>query len=339
MQQADQKNNLLLAGDIGGTKTMLALYQPQGNALAARAETTFPSAGFDSLEAIVKRFLAEQEVRPRRACFGVAGPVVGGRSRITNLPWEMSEQGLATACGLDAVRLLNDLEAAAFGLLYLPEEDFVDLNPEAEPAPGNRAVIAAGTGLGEALLVRQGETYLPVATEGGHADLAARNPQEDALLAWLRQRFPEHVSYERVLSGPGIHTLYLFLRDSGFAGEPDAMRNLPPEADPSALISRLALEEGDALCRETLRLFCRLYGAEAGNLALKSMATAGVLIGGGIAPKILPALQDGEFLQAFRAKGRFADLLARMPVRVALNPQAPLLGAAHYAWRLMEPRA
>ncbi len=249
----------------------------------------------------------------------------------TNLPWDISAANLRELLGIDQVYLLNDLEATAYGMLHLEDSAFVDLNPDAKSVRGNCAVIAAGTGLGEAILYFDGKNYHPIASEGGHCDFAPLTPQQDSLLLWLRQRFPEHVSLERILSGPGISTLYDYLRESGFAAESDLLKNIPENEDKSALISKAAFEENDPLSVETLRLFSEIYGAEAGNLALKCLSVGGVYLGGGIAPKILPFLQTDTFYSAFISKGRFASMLRRIPLKVSLNPETALLGAAHFA--------
>jgi len=324
---------MILAGDVGGTKTALALFEEAGGGLRPVREASFPSKDHASLEEIVLAFLgAGEEVTPRAACFGVAGAVIDGKSQATNLPWRLEEGRLARASGAPCTRLLNDLEATAYGVLHLPPDELAPLNPKAAaPRKGNVAVIAAGTGLGEAVLYWDGRRYHPVASEGGHVDFAPRTDSEIDLLRYLRQRHG-HVSYERVLSGPGLHNVYNFLRDSGAHPEPPALaRRLAAAADPSAVISELGLAGEEPLCAAALEMFCTLYGAEAGNLALKCVAVGGAFVGGGIAPKILPALRQGAFLRGFLDKGRFAALLETIPVHVALNPRAALLGAAHYA--------
>lgn len=326
---------MILAGDVGGTKTVLGLFEEAGGTLTVAREEIFPSRGHRALEEILERFLGGGS-RPavRAACFGVAGPVVGGRSRTTNLPWELEETALARAVGAPRAKLLNDLEAAAFGMLFLAPKELHALNPgAASRRTGNVAVIAAGTGLGEAMLYWDGERYHPIASEGGHADFAPQTDLEVRLLGYLQQEFG-HVSYERVLSGPGFLNIYRFLRDTGYAKEPAWLQEKLAMGDPSATITQVALAGGDPLCSATLDLFVAIYGAEAGNLALKCLAVGGVYIGGGIAPKILPKLADGTFARAFTSKGRLADLLRKVEVKVALNPRAPLIGAAHYARQL-----
>jgi glucokinase len=271
------------------------------------------------------------KIRIDAACFGIAGPVIEGQCRTTNLPWEITTVQLQSHLKSKNVRLLNDLEATAYGMLYLGEDEFLDLNPMGEAINGNRAVIAAGTGLGEAMLFWDGRHYHPIASEGGHTDFAPSTPQQDNLLKWLRHRYGGHVSFERILSGPGLYTLYEFLAESGFAPQPTWMLTLSDGADRSARVSQGALIDNDPLCVEALRLFVEIYGAESGNLALKTMSLGGVYIGGGIAPKILSAMSNDTFMNAFVNKGRFEPLLRNMEVKISLNPQAALLGAAHFA--------
>ncbi len=322
---------MILAGDIGGTKTVLALYTRDADTLVLQRRRSFSSRGYRTFSDVIAAFFeSSPPAPPAAACFGVAGPVINGVCRTTNLPWEIAAADLQKQLGTADVTLLNDLEATAFGMLHLNEENFVSLNPGAKRTPGNRAVIAAGTGLGEAFLIYDGRRYRPVGSEGGHSDFAPADAQQDALLQWLRGRYGSHVSYERILSGPGLYTLYEFVLQSGFAPAPDFMKSLPPGADKSAAVSEGALKHRDPLCTETLRLFCTVYGAEAGNLALKCLALGGVYVGGGIAPKILPFLQ-AHFMDSFTAKGRFRGLLENMEVKVSLEQDTALLGAAYFA--------
>ncbi|HZF70176.1 glucokinase [Sulfuricurvum sp.] len=322
---------MILAGDIGGTKTNLALFEMVEGTPRIQVRQQYESRAFSSLSDVITAFKADiKEWTVDAACFGIAGPIIAGNCKTTNLPWEITTADLQTQLQTDKVRLLNDLEATAYGMLYLRDEEFVTLNT-GESVNANRAVIAAGTGLGEAMLFWDGAGYYPVGSEGGHTDFAPMNEQHDDLLRWLRVRYPSHVSIERILSGPGIAAVYYFLRESGFAPEPKAMLGLSEGEERSALISRCALEENDPLCVETLRLFVEIYGSEAGNLALKTMSLGGVYIGGGIAPKILPAIVSGTFMEAFVKKGRFEALLRSMPVKISLNAETALLGAAHFA--------
>ncbi len=321
---------MILAGDIGGTKTVLSiLSRDTDGSLTCVQEQTYASQQFAEFDDILTAFLPA-DVTIRSACFGVAGPVVNERCQTTNLPWLLDGAALKIKLGTAKVKLLNDLEAMALGMLSLPEHDLVELNPNAQTLVGNSAVIAAGTGLGEAILYWDGDKYHALATEGGHTDFAAQNAQQDLLLAYLRKIYPEHVSYERILSGIGFSHLYDFLCEQGFAPACPAVPDINSDIDRNAVISRLGASGEDPLCAEVVRLFVELYGAEAGNLALKSFATGGVFIGGGIAPKILSAMQDGQFIRAFKAKGRFVPLLDKVSVKLSLNPRTPLIGAINY---------
>lgn len=325
---------MILAGDIGGTKTVLALLQRDADGvLTCVQEQTFASGEYPGFDAILELFLPKN-VHIATACFGVAGPVVDQRCYATNLSWTLDAELLKAKLGTKHVRLLNDLEAMAVGMLHLQAEDFIELNPHAETHAGNIAVIAAGTGLGEAILYWDGRQHHPIATEGGHCTFAPQNQQQDKLLEFLRGRYPQHVSYERILSGIGFSNLYDFLLDNQFApacpAVPNAQDAKLSNLDRNAIISRLGINDEDALCSEAVRLFVEIYGAEAGNLVMKSFATGGVFIGGGIGPKIRSALESGGFMQAFTAKGRFQAILGKVSVKLALNARTPLLGAMHY---------
>lgn len=324
---------MILAGDIGGTSSRLAFFEIQSGRLCLVAERTYPSRKYPGLLEIAGAFAAEQEHKIDAACFGIAGPVRNGCVITPNLAWMVDSRSLARGLGLPAVTLINDLEANAHGIAALEPADFVTLNPGAPDAQGNAAVISVGTGLGEAGLYWDGRSHHPFACEGGHADFAPRTELETQLLRYLLARF-EHISYERVLSGPGLHTVYLFLRDTGCGKEPDSLAQELLAADPSAVISQAGLEGRYELCVQALELFVSFYGAEAGNLALKTMATGGVFIGGGIAPKIIQKLQGPTFMAAFTAKGRMKPLLEAMPVRVILKETTALLGAARCAVQL-----
>jgi glucokinase len=322
--------NLVLAGDIGGTKTNLALFSVQGEKLHAESQRTFQSKRYSGLTPILKEFGDTERIGA--ACFGIAGPVVDGRVKTTNLPWIIDTEELRRTLKLDGVYLLNDLEASAYGLFTLEEDEFFTLNEGKMRQTGNKALIAAGTGLGQAILFDDGHHFRPLASEGGHADFAPRNELEIELLRYLMGRFGGHVSYERVLSGPGLFNIYRFLKESRGMEEPSWLtERLSAADDPSALISQTALAEEAEICVEALNLFVSMYGAEAGNLALRAKSVRGLYVGGGIAPKILDKLKDGTFMKAFLDKGRYRDLLAATPVQVILNPQAALRGAAYYA--------
>jgi glucokinase len=325
---------MILAGDIGGTKTVLALFEDAGGELRLVRDGTFPSQAHASLEEILAKFLASGTTPALRAgCFGVAGAVIEGKCKTTNLPWQLDEVQLASAIKAPRAKLLNDLEAAAYGMLYLRDDELLSLNPGAAPRrKGNVAVIAAGTGLGEAMLYWDGQKHHPLASEGGHADYAPQTDEEIELLRWLRAKHG-HVSYERLLSGPGFHNIFLFLREGGRYAESPALKEaLAAGGDTNIAVTRLGVSGEDALCAAAVELFCSIYGAEAGNLALKCVAVGGVFVGGGIAPKLgASVLRNGKFLNAFIGKGRFASLMKSLEVNVALNPRAPLIGAAHYA--------
>jgi glucokinase len=321
---------VILAGDIGGTHTRLAFLERKDGRLTIVVEDTFSSREFASLEAVLQSFLASHPLPITHACFGIAGPVRHGRSDATNLPWVVESTRVAHELALKRVGLINDLEANAWGIAVLEAKDFVVLNQGASDASGNAAIISAGTGLGEAGLYWDGKQQRPFATEGGHADFAPRNHLEMELLEYLLKQF-QRVSYERVVSGPGLLNIYHFLRDSGRGEEPPWLAEQMRAQDPGAVISRAALNGKSDLCAQALGLFVSGYGAEAGNLALKIMATGGVFLGGGIAPRIVQKLMEPPFLNAFTAKGRMKPLLQSMPVRVILNDRTALLGAARYA--------
>jgi glucokinase len=321
---------MILAGDIGGTNTRLALFEGTPAKPRAVVIDIYPSAEHSGFREIVAKFRASYRHPIQAACFGVAGPVLDGKSLPSNLPWIVDSGELAADLGLKSVRLANDLEVNAYGIAVLGPDDLVTLNQGTPHSSGNRVLIAAGTGLGEAGLFADGEEYKPWACEGGHTDFAPRNETEIALLQYLLKQFA-HVSAERVLSGPGLHNIYLFLRDTGRGDEPAWLFEKLNKRDPSAVISELAMKNESTLCVQALDLFVSLYGAEAGNLALKGMATGGVYIGGGIAPKILAKLQTPAFMQAFTAKGRTAKVLEGMPVHVILNDKTALFGAGRLA--------
>jgi glucokinase len=322
---------MILAGDIGGTNSRLALFELQGNSPILVVEKTFPSRQYSNLEAIVREFRAAHPQSITHACFGVAGPVKHGRCEATNLPWVVDAQVLASELGLTAVGLMNDLEANALGIAVLQPADFATLNPGEPNAEGNAALISAGTGLGEAGLFWDGQQYRPIASEGGHTDFAPTNELEISLLSYLLTQF-ERVSWERVLSGPGLYNLYKFFRDTGRAEEPAWLTEELRHQDPPSVITQAALAGRSTLCELALDLFISLYGAEAGNLALTMKATGGLFVGGGIAPKLIEKLNGSTtFMDAFTAKGRMRSLLEAIPVRVILNDKTALLGAAFWS--------
>jgi len=322
---------MILAGDIGGTKTVLALYDESGFQIRA---SVFKSRDFPQFDQILHQFLANERTNLIHAiCLGVAGPIRNGECKTTNLPWFLSERDLSKNFRVEKVRLLNDLEAAAYGMLFLKEDERVSFN-QGSAERGNIAVIAAGTGLGEAILFWDGQSHRPMASEGGNTDFAPQSDQEVALFRYLQREFG-HVSYERILSGPGIYNIYRFLRECGFENrpvkEPEWLTEKFAQGDQGAVVGEVGLTKKDPVCVEALSLFASIYGAEAGNLALKCFAVGGVFVGGGIAPKLISKLHDGSFMAGFTQKGRYADLMRSIPVHVALNSHAPLIGAAHYA--------
>lgn len=325
---------MILAGDVGATKCNLAIFEIEDkNELSIQVERRFESAEYSNLDSLVLEFLEDDEVREFRsevkgAFLGIAGPVVDDRVETPNLPWIVKGECLRQTLHLPRVELINDLEATGYGIFTLKEDQIHTLH-SGGGGNGHGALIAAGTGLGEALLINRGDSFLPVASEGGHADFAPRNELEIDLLRFLLKRW-SHVSYERVLSGPGLVNIFEFLCET--------RRETPPiwyeqqvekGEDPGALISQAALDKVSPLFEKTLDLFVSFYGAEAGNLGLKVKATGGVYIGGGIAPKILPRLEDGPFMEAFTDKGRLRSLMEEMPVYVILEPRTALLGAAY----------
>jgi len=322
----------ILAGDIGGTKTNLGIYalNRQGE-MSCLADESYSNREFASLEEIIHRFLDMTEIRPvRQACFGVAGAVRQGACTMPNLGWRLDERTLAKHLDLQQVALLNDLVATAYGISTLPADKLVTLNAGNPDVGGNMALIAAGTGLGEAILIHTDHGLHISASEGGHADFAPRDEDEIELWRYLSSEFG-HVSVERLVSGPGLYNIYAFLRNSGRLPEPEWLRSrIATASDASAVIADLALKKENPLCQAALHRFASIYGAEAGNLALKALATGGLYIGGGIAPKILEILSGVSFIAAFQDKGRFSKLLSEIPVNIILEPKTALLGAAAF---------
>jgi len=322
---------LVLAGDIGGTKTRLALYSVHGEKLRSKSLNTFSSKNYSGLVPVLQDFLGGAPQKIDSASFGIAGPVVDGQVKTPNLPWVIDTNELRRVLKIEAVTLLNDLEAGAYGIFTLGNDEFHSLNEGSMNRSGNKALIAAGTGLGQAILYDDGRRFHPLASEGGHADFAPRNELEIELLRYLFGRF-RHVSYERVLSGPGLFNIYRFFKESRGLEEPKWLAERFAAADdPSAVISMAALANEAEICVKSLDLFVSIYGAEGGNLALRAKSVRGLYIGGGIAPKILGKLKDGTFMRAFLDKGRYTDLLAAIPVQVVLNDRVALLGAAYHA--------
>ncbi len=353
---------MILAGDIGGTKTNLALYDwPTERVEPVRLET-FHSADYKSLEEILEEFftppkpptlldemdaeksdseesekdaLPEEPIKLTAACFGTAGPVIENHSQTTNLPWMVDGAAIAKRFDIPRVQLLNDLEATAYGILLLRPDELEVLNPGNPPKKRQAlALIAAGTGLGEAILFWDGKSYRPMPSEGGHTDFAPNNDYEIELLRYLRSQFL-HVSYERILSGPGLNAIYEYVRDTK-KNEPTWLAEKIKAGDPAAEIAEAGLKGQADIAKQALDLFASIYGAEAGNLALKALSLDGVYVAGGMAPKLIKKLQDGTFMKAFINKGRYRRLLGNMPVKVVMNQQTALLGAASVAAALSQ---
>ena len=349
---------MILAGDVGGTKVHLALYDFNGGRLVPVRDQKFPAGQFASLDDVVRHFLANSDTTLNEAassdtahtpapsassasaggskdivaaCFGCPGPVRNGRLKLTNLPWTLDARDLQKSLGIEHIFLINDLEANGYGIPELAPDKIFTLHEGDATAVGHRGLIAAGTGLGECLLIWDGKAHRPIPSEGGHCDFAPRNDQEIALLHYLHRTLNGRVSFERVVSGIGIKNVYAFLRDDQHMEEPDWLRDRLANEDPNAVIGTTAEDGSSPIAQEAMRLFSAAYGAEAGNLALKVLATGGLYLGGGIAPKVLKTLQSGPFLEAFLDKGRLSPLLEATPVRVILDDTCALLGAAAFA--------
>jgi glucokinase len=333
-------DNLLLAGDVGGTKTILAVLSRQIGTAANIAEAVFENRSYGGLEEIVAEFLDQFGVRPTHGCFSVAGPVVDGEAVLSNLPWRIRADVLAEAFGLESVELVNDLQATAHAVPHLSTEDIFTVQPGTPRALGPRAVIAPGTGLGEAFLVWTGKGFEAFPSEGGNADFAPADALQCEMLSFLQSRFG-HVSYEMVCSGVGIPNIYGFLKATGKAEEPAWLADqLAHAADPTPVIVEAALAPNGPprICSETLRLFASVLAAEAGNLALRVLPTGGVYIGGGIPPRILNIFQREQFVTHFTSKGRFTEFMARFPLHVILEPRTALLGAAQFSLDRLQNR-
>jgi glucokinase len=322
---------MILAGEIGATRTRLAAFQAEGNKLDLVVEKTYKSQEHGGLQEIVSAFVKTEGIPVHSACFGVAGPVRAGKSKISNLPWTIDSRELGAQLKLGSVGLINDLEAYAYGIDALQSKDFVTLSEGAgEDAEGNRVVISARTGLGVAGLYWDGFRHHPFPCEGGHADFAPKSDLEAELAQYLRKKY-EHVSCERILSGPGIKNIYDFLRDAKKAEEPAWLQKQMSEApDQPALISQLALASKAAICAQALKIFVGVYGSETGNCALSFLATGGAFVGGSIAAKIVPLMQDRVFMESFLSKGRMRSLLSDIPVKIVTNDDCGITGAARY---------
>ncbi|MBW1936956.1 MAG: glucokinase [Deltaproteobacteria bacterium] len=323
-------NSFVLAGDIGGTKTSLGIFACGNRRPRQVLVESWPSRDAPNLEWIVERFLQKHSYALKSACFGIAGPVVRGKCKTTNLPWEVSGHRLKERFGFNQVKLINDLAATARAVPLLHHREVASINRRRSREEGNMAILAPGTGLGEAIVVSYGESHIPIPSEGGHIDFSPANEQEVKLWVYLRRRFG-HVSFERIVSGPGLVNIYSWLRATKYRSEPQWLRNAFKKGDHARVIAETALAKKNRACEQALRIFVSILGRAAGNLALTVMATGGVFLAGGIPPKILPALREQHFLKSFTDKGRFEELLRKIPVRVILNQKAALLGAARCA--------
>jgi len=322
---------MILAGEIGATRTRLAAFETEGVRLQCVVDRSFVTREHDGLSPILSQFVRSEGLPVYSACFGVAGPVRHGRCKISNLAWPtIDARELAQQLRLSSVGLLNDMEAYAYGIDALESKDFITLSEGSDDAEGNRVVISARTGLGVAGLYWDGSRHHPFACEGGHTDFAPRNPLEMELLAYLQKK-QGHISYERIVSGPGIKNIYDFLRDEHKSEEPDWLRQqMVAASDPPALISQLAGEGKAPICDQAMSMFVSIFGAETGNCALKFNSAGGVFIGGSIAAKNVPRMQSPAFMQSFLDKGRMTPLLKDMPIKIVLNDDSGLIGAARY---------
>ncbi len=320
---------MILAGDIGGTKTLLAVYEYVNKTWECIKKQQFASGNFDTFESLLTEFLGNENLAI--VCLGIAGPVIDGVCNTTNLPWVLKADVIAQQTGTNKVFLLNDLEATAWGILNLSPQNFVELNPQSIVKESNIAILAAGTGLGEAIVTWDGIKHHVVATEGGHSDFAPNTSEEILLLQYLMKIYPEHVSYERLISGDGLVNIYRFLQSLAPNTVNSVIEQQMQIQDPAAVISENCINGSDAICIRALDLFCRIYGAEAGNLALKCLPYGGIVLAGGIAAKILPIIQQNTFMQGFLAKGRYSEMLSKISIRVCINSDAALIGAMNYA--------
>ena len=320
---------MILAGDVGSMKVDLALYGFSTGELKLVRDARYAAREYAGLEEIVREFMMADKATA--ACFGVPGPVRDGRLRLTDLPWTLDRRELAQHLGIDYVFLINDLEANCYGIAELGPEQLYTLSPGDASQTGNRALVAAGRGLGEGFIVWDGRHHKPYPSEGGHADFAPRNEDEIDLLRFLRHKYNGRISYERVVSGQGFKNIYEFLRDMRGLEEPAWLAERMVKEDPNAVITELAMAGKSEICEKTTDMLVSALGAEAGNLALKVLAVGGLYVGGGIAPRILEKLKDGTFMKAFTDKGRLSQLLVNTPVRIILEKRTALLGATAYA--------
>ncbi len=335
-QTGENDNSLVLAGDVGGTKTLLGLFAHGKKRPRLKLSETYDSRERSGLTEIIKAFIGKHPATISDACFGIAGPVMDGRCKTTSLPWKVSEKEIRQRFGWRRVRLINDLAATAHAVPMLNRKEVFSLNPGRAAGGKNIGIIAPGTGLGEAFLVFAKGSYIALPSEGGHVEFAPRDEREIRLWKYLRRCY-EHVSIERILSGPGLVNIYSWLKETGRSVEPEWLSKSMEEKDPPRAITEAALAHQEPLCVETLNTFVSILGAAAGNLALTGTTTGGIYLGGGILPKILPMLKEAIFMKAFTDKGRFRDYLKRIPVRVILNEKAALLGAARFALEMKWP--
>ena len=326
------ENQFLLAGDIGGTKTVLGLFSFEKGPTQPLFEVSYSSSSYSGLDSIIEDFFSQADVSAATACFGVAGPVRDGRAVITKLPWQPDSKILQSAHGFSKATLINDLVATGYAIPHLSPKNVLTLNAGISTGEGAIGIIAPGTGLGEAIFSREGSRYIPVPSEGGHTDFAPLSEIEIELLNFLNKRY-DHVSYDRICSGPGLPDIYDFIKTHLQIEEPDWLaEELAAAADRTPVIVNGALNEIKhcMICRKTLQMFVSVLGAEAGNLALKGLTTGGIYLGGGIPPRILPFLKEETFMNSFASKGRMSYLLNDMPVKVILNSKAALIGAASF---------
>jgi glucokinase len=337
MPKKDEKESVVLAADIGGTKTHVGLFQMAATRPDPLVVKTYFSREVKRVEVMIERFVSSHNMQIRAACLGIAGPVYDGVCRTTNLPWFVSEGGIKRRFNWPHVRLINDLVATAYAVPLLRKEEVMVMNGTTLQKKQNIALLAPGTGLGQAVLVYHQGRYVPLASEGGHVDFGPRNEEEIRLWRHLQSRFG-HVSPERIVSGPGLVNIYAWLKKSTHAKEPPWLKKMFAEMDPGRVITEIGLRNEHPLCTEALGVFVSVFGAVAGNLALTSTARGGVFLGGGIPPKIVPALEQGNFMEAFTSKGRFSDYMEEIPVRVILNERTALLGAARAAFEMIDDR-
>ncbi len=335
------KKRIFLAADIGGTKTHVGIFRPGHKRPRSIVIRTYPSAQWPSLESILRDFLSDYSYRPEASCLAIAGPVLGGRAKTTNLPWVVSEARIRRAFGWKRVKLVNDLAGTAMSIPLLRPAELYLLNTGIKQKTGAIGLVAPGTGLGQAILIKPNSHHFVIPSEGGHCDFAPADEDQLHLWHFLYNNYG-HVSIERLLSGPGMLNIYMWLKESRRYREPQWLERTLAAADTAniaGIITEAALKRRTPICRATLKNFTVILGSVCANLALTAMATGGIYLGGGIPPKILPFLKEPDFLKAFTNKGRFAELLGKIPIKVILNEKAPLLGAARVAFSLIEPKS